>query len=135
MKHFLHTNDPTSNPDDASENSSFITISEPDDHSTPSSPTKNLLNRFSPYSKALFNKLFKKRSLDTDPSDDFPEPPAKKQHRDTDLEAKIIPGSITTVGFHQFHYDLDKFQCYLPLSLFTNENLRIILREANTLPP
>jgi hypothetical protein len=46
----------------------------------------------------------------------------------------ITPGSITTYGIHQIHYDLDKFNSYLPLSLFMNENLHIILREANSLP-
>jgi hypothetical protein len=32
------------------------------------------------------------------------------------------------------HYDLDIYKCYLPLSLFTNNNLHTILHDANSLP-
>jgi hypothetical protein len=133
IQRFLHRNEPDTHADDASDNSSFITISEPDSITPPPSPSKTLLQRFSPISKALFNKLFQKRTRDIDPNDDPSEPVPKKQHRDISLETKIIPGSAIIYGFHQLHYDLDKYKLYLPLSLFTNANLRIILREANSL--
>ena len=134
IQRFLHRSEPNSNADDASDDSSFVTISEPEIITPPTSPSKSFLQRFSPASKALFNKIFQKRSRDIDPIDDISEPIPKKQHRDTTLETKISPGSVITYGFHQVHYDLDKYHAYLPLSIFTNDNLRTILREANTLP-
>ncbi|KAF9469002.1 hypothetical protein BDZ94DRAFT_1304144 [Collybia nuda] len=48
-------------------------------------------------------------------------------------EVKLVAGVATNHGFHQYHYDLDKFQIYLPLSLFTNTNLAAINHESASL--
>ena len=104
---------------------------EPTSQTPPSSPTTSLLAHFSPASTLLFKKLFQKRSHDLETNDD---PLPKRQHRDTSLETKITLGSVITYGFHQLHYNLDKYHSYLPLSIFTNNNLRTILCKANTLP-
>ena len=80
----------------------------------PSSPTTSLLAHFSPASILLFKKLFQKHSHDPETDDD---PLPKRQHCDTSLETQITPGSVITYGFHQFHYDLDKY--YLSASSLT----------------
>jgi hypothetical protein len=107
-----------------------MTPPKPTPQTPPSSPTTSLLAHFSPASTLLFKKLFQKHSHDPETDDD---PLPKCQHHDTSLETKITPGSVITYGFHQFHYNLDKYHSYLPLSLFTNENLCTILHEVNTL--
>jgi hypothetical protein len=132
IKQDLQAADPIAYPANISNNSSLVTVSEPDISTPPSSPSESFLSRFTPSTRNIFNKLFQKRTLDHG-LDDL-EPPSKRQHRDITLETKILPGSVTTYGFHKLHYDLDIYKCYLPLSLFTNESLHTILHEANSLP-
>jgi hypothetical protein len=81
LKRVYHQADPVAYPDDASDNSSLITVSE----------------------------------------------------RGIDKEIAITPGITITPGFHEYLYDLDKYLVYIPLSIFTNANLRAINRDSCSL--
>ncbi|KAK2464055.1 hypothetical protein APHAL10511_003925 [Amanita phalloides] len=48
-------------------------------------------------------------------------------------EVSIAPGETLTPGFHSIHYALHASDVYMPLSLFTNNNLRMITRESGSL--
>lgn len=100
---------------------------------SPSSLSKTLLPHFSPISKAFCNKLFQQCIHDIDPNDNSSELALKKQYCNISLETKITSGSAIIYSFHQLYYNLDKYKSYLPLSIFTNHSLYIILHKTNFL--
>jgi len=58
----------------------------------------------------------------------------EKQLANRKAEIQIKPGDDFVPGFTDLHYVLCYNNSYMPLSLFTNDNLTVINREASSLP-
>ena len=126
LKRVYHQADPTTYPDDASDVSSLITVSSEGSSAPPRFPFR------SPSPKSFFASIFSKRDRDLE-MDNSPEAKEKRRRRDTTKEVPMTPGVPTAIGFHSYHFELCKYEIYIPLSLFTNANLRIINRDSSSL--
>ncbi|KAL4252531.1 hypothetical protein AB1N83_014447 [Pleurotus pulmonarius] len=138
LKHARHQTNPTAFPDDASDTSSMLTISETEDE--PSTPEKSKLlsslSKLTPQTRALAASILGQRDREVDEDTDdshLPLPAAKRLCLDTAKEVTINPGDTVTLGFHTLLFDLARYNIYMPLNLFTNSNIRLVNREAHSL--
>ena len=125
-----------------SSDESLITISdgEPEPPSA-SQQARDFLASMSPKAATSWiQKLLPKRARSlTEPEDD-PSlegsmiQKAKRFHTTRRAEEKVEPGKIVPPGLNNALYALYLNEVYIPLSLFTNEGLRTLNREGNTLP-
>jgi hypothetical protein len=129
VKRAYHRADPIAHPDDASDDSSLITVFE-DGQFDPA----DFLSRLPSSTQNFFTSIFAKRDRDRTESDveDVIDPTEKRTLRDTANEVTLTPGVATLPSFHQYHFELSKYNVYL-LSLFTNTNLHVINHESSSL--
>ncbi|KAL0958102.1 hypothetical protein HGRIS_000274 [Hohenbuehelia grisea] len=130
LKHARHEHDPDAHPDDASDASSLLTISD-DEDAPATTATDDLfwrLANLSPASRGLASAVLGQRRRDEDdpPS---PIPSRKRACRTIDGEIPITPGVPVIHGFHSYLFDLDAYKIYTPLHFFTNTNIRLFNRE------
>lgn len=121
-----------------SSNESLITV--PDEDTTPASPerspsrqAKALISSLSPNSaKSWMKSIFRKRrreSSDDDSSDEGSDVQKSKRHAAArNAEVAGTPGVVLPPGFSRYHHILFVNDVYMPLTLFTNLNLRHINR-------
>ncbi|KDQ34079.1 hypothetical protein PLEOSDRAFT_152289 [Pleurotus ostreatus PC15] len=136
LKHACHQTNPTAFPDDASNTSSMLTISDTEDEPSTSKKSKLLstLSKLTPQTRALATSILGQRDRDDDEDDTLlTAPTAKRLCLDTGNEVLINPGDTVILGFHTLLFDLARFNIYMPLNLLTNANIRLVNREAHSL--
>ncbi|KIL63375.1 hypothetical protein M378DRAFT_164684 [Amanita muscaria Koide BX008] len=121
-----------------SSNESLITV--PDEETAPASQerspsrqAKAFVSDLSPNSaKSWMKSIFRKRhkeSSDDDSSDEGSDVQKSKRHAAArNAEVAGTPGVVLPPGFSQYHHILFVNNVYMPLTLFTNLNLRHINR-------
>ncbi|KAM6490910.1 hypothetical protein JOM56_013614 [Amanita muscaria] len=137
-----------------SSNESLITL--PDEDRAPSPPPQSVTHQASAYLSALspnsakkwLKDISRKRRRDTSDNDSSEEDPVTQKSRPDEESAKqkskrflsnpakevaTVPGHSLPPGYNLHHHVLLTSHVYMPLSLFTNVNLRNISREGPTL--
>ncbi len=128
-----------------SSDESLLTLSEGEDDAPPSASQQacNFLSSMSPgTASSWFKKALPKRARSINDTQEEEASSnmstalqrAKRTHAARRPEAKIEDGELPNPGFSTYHFDLYSTETYMPLSLFTNTNLRIISREGGSLP-
>ncbi|KIL70460.1 hypothetical protein M378DRAFT_624617 [Amanita muscaria Koide BX008] len=118
-----------------SSNESLITVPDEEPDTSPQAEqARTFLSSLSPKSaKTWFKNIFGKRgreNLDGDSSEDECIIQRSKKHAaKRRAEISVTPGAVLPPGFNRHHHILFASNVYLPLTLFTNRNLRTLNRE------
>ncbi|KAJ7121482.1 hypothetical protein C8R44DRAFT_622773, partial [Mycena epipterygia] len=129
LKNAEHATDPAKYPDAASDEESFITMSD-EEQPSPATTITNILAKLTPTSgRALVKTLpffSSKRTREEDTG-------ARLQAKKIRAEITLQPGMSLPVVFHSYLHDLATHNIYIPLSIFTSPNLEIVNAQAATL--
>jgi hypothetical protein len=124
-----------------SSDESFITISEED--AGPPSASQHVCDFLSAMwpkaASSWFKKLLKRTHSAADSEDDLAGDSsaiqkAKRHNAGLKEEVKVKPGDTHIPGFSNILYALYASDVYIPISLFTTSNLRVLARDGNSLP-